>query len=313
MAITPKRGSFVHLEDVRVFYDRKADRISLTSGDRDLPEAGGLKIDLSPGSQSELQLRELLKSQGVIEEAIWPKISREDTLRLIHGSSESLIHLGTTIEGESFEWSWGSCSNLWSHGAPGAGASNFARLLAEHGLNHGWEIYGFDPKLSMVPFGGRSERVELIHDSEQMVPVIAALYDRLLSGGRDRLQPDGRVRTTLLLLDDLEAMLGGMAEESHRLLFLDTLGDLLRLSKPSGVVVQLNSEWPVGLSPAVTAKLAKLWPLFSHCFVGNYPVDRIPLQFRSGYFPGRGRGRGRAQLQGTEFQIGSLEHRENRW
>lgn len=65
MSHTNDRKKYVTLEDVRVSYKPKDDTIHITSTDPDV-QAGGFHLSLSKGTQTEVTLRELLRTSGVI-------------------------------------------------------------------------------------------------------------------------------------------------------------------------------------------------------------------------------------------------------
>ena len=322
MAKKPKRGSYLNLEDVRVFYDAKSDTVSLTSGDRDLPEAGGLKIDISPGTQAERQLRELLKAKDVIRWDPWPKVTREDTFDRIVSSLEERLQLGTNISGEAVEWDLNPYRNLWIHGATGGGASFLSRAAIQHGFVHGWEVYGIDPRqvelteISQYPVGRTvAKNTEdtltlldsLIRLSEERLGFLEsqdALSIRELS---EELQP----RKVLLVIDSVEILLESASPEGQAKL-LTGLERLTWVAGPVGIHVLLSSKaQPRDLLRADVDKLKKIQNICAHIVCGNYYQDQLPEDLRDRYRPNRGRGMGRAQfvlggprLETTEFQLG---------
>lgn len=303
MAKKPKRGSYLNLEDVRVFYDSKTDTISLTSGDEDLPEAGGLKIDLSPGTQNERQLRELLKLKGVIRWDPWPRITPEENRRMILEAPETEVHLGTDIQGESVAYSAFQYPALWTHGAPGQGATLFAHLFAAHAAAKGWKTYGIDPKLDLYMIGECSADATIAHESGDLLPLIRSIRAELREcSPEDRANPQGR----LLMVEDLRLILEKLADEAQRIDFLEEFLDLIRLARSRKLAVQINGDFPLDSSHEVRQRLSSIWYLSEHVFVGNYSVERVPFEFRDDYSSGRGRGTGMGQYRGANFQIGSL-------
>lgn len=307
MAKKPKRGSYLNLDDVRVFYDSKTDTISLTSGDEDLPEAGGLKIDLSPGTQNERQLRELLKLKGVIRWDPWPRISREDTLRMIQKSTEGQLHLGTDIQGDSVTWDSSRGQSLWTHGIPGQGSTFIAHLLAAHAANHGWKSYGIDSRLDLYRIRAYAADATIVHEPQDFLPLLAKLSTEF--EGRRALSPEERSELpgTLFMIDSLDLVLEAIDQEELKLDFINELTALARMARSSKLAVQINSNFPEREQGDVRQKLYGLWHQSEHLFVGNYPVDKIPHEFRDDYSGGRGRGSGMAQYREANFQIGALE------
>lgn len=303
MAKKPKRGSYLNLEDVRVFYDSKTDTISLTSGDEDLPEAGGLKIDLSPGTQNERQLRELLKLKGVIRWDPWPKISPEDTRRMILESPEAEVHIGTDIQGEAVAYSAFQYPALWTHGAIGEGATFFASLFAAHAAVKGWKTYSIDPKLDFYRISEYSTDMTVVYESGDSLPLIQSIRAELRERSpEEKANPRGR----LLALEDPRLILEELGDETRRIDFLDELNELVRLARSMKLAVQINGDFPLDSSPAIRQRLSSIWHLSEHVFVGNYPSERVPPEFRANYSSGRGRSAGMGQYRGANFQIGSL-------
>jgi len=322
MAKKPKRGSYLNLEDVRVFYDAKSDTVSLTSGGRDLPEAGGLKIDLSPGTQPERQLRELLKVKGVIREDLWPRVTRGDTFESIVSSQEDQLHLGTNINGESVEWNLNSYRNLWVHGATGGGASLLSRAAIQHGFVHGWEIFGIDPRrveleeISKYPVGrtvakDTQEALNLLDSISRLAEErISFLEGQNVLSTRD-LPGDLQPRKVLLIIDSVELLLESASPDDQAKL-LASLERLSWLGRPVGVHVLLSSKsQPRDLQRTDADELKKIQASCAHIVCGNYYQDRLPEGLRERYRPNRGRGMGRAQfilggpsMATLEFQLG---------
>jgi len=322
MAKTPKRGSYLTLEDVRVFYDAKSDTVSLTSGDRDLPEAGGLKIDISPGTQAERQLRELLKAKGVLSWDPWPKTTREDTFGRIVSSPEDRLQLGTNISGEPVEWDLNTYRNLWVHGATGGGASLLSRAAIQHGFVHGWEVFGIDPRrvelseISKYPVGRTvaKDTQEALNLLDSLIGLaeerISFLEGQNVLSTRD-LPEDLQPRRVLLIIDSFELILES-ANTDDQVKLLASLERLSWSGSPVGVHMLLGSKTqPRDLRRADSDRLKKIQSICAHIVCGNYYQDQLPEDLRERYKPNRGRGMGRAQFvlggpraEATEFQLG---------
>lgn len=142
---TGKAKKYITLEDVRVSYDEKTDRIVLTSKDGRLKNLGGLKIDVHSRTAEHGKLKDVLVREGLIDPVTWPKINGSARWELISSSdrpSEKFL-VGIDRFGLPVYWDVSKDLNLWVHSDVGASNAGIVRDLVHHCLTHdGWGFLG---------------------------------------------------------------------------------------------------------------------------------------------------------------------------
>lgn len=140
MAQQSKSKKYVTLDDVRVSYDPQQDLIQLTSGDEELKDRGGLKIDVNNTSYAYKSLRRVLKDHGVIRGEPWAQLSTEDWLKLEDSISEDEILIGANLNGEPISWDITHAPNLWIYSTIGSGDTIVTGSILSQLLKKSWEF-----------------------------------------------------------------------------------------------------------------------------------------------------------------------------
>ena len=320
MAKLPKHNKYLILDDVRVSYDPRQDSITLTAGDAELKDRGGLKLDVAPGSRADGALRELLTEKGLIWRA-WPEIKGFELFARIFDSQgdPSKVLLGTDIMGEPVYWDTGNRPHLWinRHLSDFSDASSIQRSIFYHCLSRDWDFYGIDLRGSeLAEYADypliSTEIATTVESVHRMLSRIEGLLDgryrnleALGLNDRDALHGGHTMNRTIILVDALEPLLEAMESSdfntrTHAMDSIRVLKKIVRIGRSAGVHLSISALYE-------ESPLDSEIGLFLPVVMGRFSPEELPEQIRGRYSPKRSngvRGRGSVLSQGQiDFEI----------
>jgi len=316
MAKQPKHNKFLILDDVRVSYDPRQDSITLTAGDAELKDRGGLKLDVAPGSRADSALRELLTEKGMIRR-IWPKLESEELFARIFDpqGDPSKVLLGTDITGESVYWDTSRDPHLWLHrNSFGSGASVVQQALFYHCLSRDWDFYGIDlRKVELTEYADYPLISTEIATTVASVHRMLARIEGLLDGRHRNLEalglndrsalPEGHtMNRTMILVDALEPLLEAMESSdfdtrTHAMDSIRVLKKIVRLGRSAGIHLSISGRYE-------ESPLDSEIDFFLPVVLGRLSTENLPKQVQELYSSKRSNGvMGRASVLSHQGQI----------
>jgi KaiC/GvpD/RAD55 family RecA-like ATPase len=235
---------YMTLNDVRVYYDEKTNRIRLTSSDSRI--RGGLNILFNPGRKNEIEVRNALIAEGVIpagefqsplpNRAVFPSGLEDKPFD---------IPLGAGTKGTIF---WSVNEDTYSHllvvGVPGTGKTVLSSNIISHCHKHDdvWEIavVGLQDQFR--------EEIRLIEDkvgvrSSSMADALELLRS-IVSEASSRTASN--VKRKLVVVEDYGHLLYASEDENSEgriaMEIIETVSTLLRIGRSVGIHVLIDSH-----------------------------------------------------------------------